>query len=106
MSWTKARTISSLRMRRCSQGRNNTNCTPAEATAVKMAYQWAGMGVLGSAAACRRFSCGHGEWLRLSRLFPRGRESRNGISPRLEEKREEAPALHTYINAPGNTPRP
>src|SRR5713226_2814940 len=44
MSRTKARVISSLRMWRCSQRRNKTNCTPAEMMAVKTAYQWAGMG--------------------------------------------------------------
>src|SRR5690242_9115242 len=43
MSRTKARVISSLRMRRWSHRRNKTNCTPAETTAVNMAYQWAGM---------------------------------------------------------------
>src|SRR6266403_4682757 len=48
MSWTKARTISSSRMRRCSQRRKSTNCTPAETTAVKMGYQCVGMGVLES----------------------------------------------------------
>src|SRR5258708_20065149 len=46
MSRTKARVISSLRMRRCSQRRNKTNCTPAETTAVNTAYQCAGMQML------------------------------------------------------------
>src|SRR5882762_9068633 len=69
MSRTKARVISSLRMRRCSQRRNRTNCTPVEMMAVNTPYQWVGMEFLWSAAACRRFSCGRGEWLRVSRFF-------------------------------------
>src|SRR5271155_5490316 len=46
MSRTKARTISSLRMRRCSQRRKRTNCTPTGTRAVRMVDQWMGMGVL------------------------------------------------------------
>src|SRR5208282_1211630 len=46
MSRTKARTISSLRMRRCSQRRKRTNCTPTGTRAVRMVDEWMGMGVL------------------------------------------------------------
>src|SRR5580765_3746081 len=43
MSCTKARTISSLRMRRCSQRKNRTNCTPTGTSAARMVDQWMGM---------------------------------------------------------------
>src|SRR5690349_14446751 len=43
MSRTKARMISSLRMRRCIQRRNKTNCAPTEKMAARMPYQWEGI---------------------------------------------------------------
>src|SRR6266849_409410 len=60
MSRINARAISSSRMRRCSQRRKSTNCTPTGTSADKMAFQCVGMGqfsndevaAVGGAACC------------------------------------------------------
>src|SRR5260370_21654846 len=80
-------------MRRCSQRRNRTNCTPTAKRAVKAPYQWVSMEFL--------LDCGGSPplFLRSWRMVAnkpallRTLEPQNWFRPRLKEKREQAPAL-------------
>src|SRR5260370_14425742 len=90
-------------MRRCSQRRNKTNCTPAAKRAVKTPYQWVSMEFLLDGGGLRPLFL---RWWRMvanKPALPRTLEPQNWFRPRLKEKRELAPALQKLEKRAGES---
>src|SRR6266851_7461814 len=103
MSRTKARVIASLRMRRCSQRRNRTNCTPAAKRAVKTPYQWVSMEFLLECGGLPPLFLRSWRMVANKPALPCKLEPQKWFRPRLKEKREQAPALQKLEKCAGQS---
>src|SRR5260370_37481929 len=80
-------------MGRCSQGRNNTNCTPEEKRAVNTPYQWVSMEFLLECGGLPPLFLRSWRMVENNPALACKLEPQKWFRPRLKEKREQAPAL-------------